>query len=157
MLHRMHEPLIRLLFPEATGSFSSTSSSSPLPATRPITRAIDLIITDLFVLPPVWEAHKRNIPTYLFVPNNLMSFIRYINITMEKIKTGKLESNFDQQINQTISLAKGLVCNSIFELDEQVLKELRQKGLPGSSVPVLFVAPLMSDDPDQKRNVRMKT
>lgn len=144
----MHEPLLRLLFP--------TANRSPVPATRAIARPIDLIITDLFILPPVWEAHKRNILTYLFIPNNLMSFMRYINITMEKIKAGKLESNFNQQINETISLARGLICNSVFELDEQILNELRRKALPGSSLPVSFVAPLMSNNPDHKQNVRLK-
>lgn len=152
----MHEPLLRLLFPADITSFPATSSSSSSFGTRPITHPIDLIITDLFVLPPIWEAHKRSIKTYLFIPNNLMSFMRYINISMDKIKNGKLESNFDRQINATISLAEGLICNSILELDEPVLNELRQKSLPGSNMPVLFVAPLMSEDLDQKRYVRMK-
>ncbi|CAF1529516.1 unnamed protein product, partial [Adineta ricciae] len=43
---RMHEPLLNLLFPEKTTTILATDS---------ITRPIDLIITDLSVLSPVWE------------------------------------------------------------------------------------------------------
>ncbi|UJR12200.1 hypothetical protein I4U23_016377 [Adineta vaga] len=121
---QMYEPLLRLLFPKTTTMSLATHS---------ITRSIDLIITDLFVMLPVWEGFKRNIPTYLFIPNTLSSFIRYINIIMNKIKNGKLESNFDRRITDTISLTKGLICNSIFELDEKYLKELRRQSLFGSN------------------------
>jgi hypothetical protein len=152
----MREPLLQLLFPAPITSFSSNSSSSLLLATRPISRPIDLIISDLFVLPPVWEGYRRNIMTYLFVPNSLMAFMRYINISMDKIESGGLGLNFDRQMHETISLAKGLICNSILELDGQVLNELRRQSLPGSNIPILFVAPLMSEDLDQKRHVRIR-
>lgn len=137
----MHQPLLQLLFPAPT---------------RSISRPIDVIITDLFVLPPVWEGYQRNIMTYLFIPGNLMAFIRYINITLDKIKSGKLPVNFDRHINETISFVRGLIFNSILEFDEQILNELRRQSLPGSNMPILFVAPLMPEDLDQKRNVKTK-
>jgi len=109
-----------------------------------------MIITDLFVLPPVWESHKRNISNYIFIPNSLLSFIRYINITLDKINNGQLVSDFDSYINQTVSLANGLIFNSIFELDQRILEVFRQQtSLPGSQMPILFVAPLISDSVNQ--------
>ncbi|CAF2989490.1 unnamed protein product [Rotaria sp. Silwood2] len=59
-------------------------------------------------------------------------------------------------MHETIPLAKGLICNSILELDEQILNELRRQSVPGSNIPILFVAPLMSEDIGQKQQVRIK-
>jgi hypothetical protein len=152
MLDRMREPLQKLLFPAPTTSFSSPS----LPMIRPISRPIDLIITDLFVLPPVWDAHEKNIMTYLFMPNSLMTFTRYINISRAKIENSGLGLDFDRQMHKTIPLVKGLICNSIVELDEQILHELRRQSVPGANISVLFVAPLISENPGQKQHVRHK-
>lgn len=85
-----------------------------------------------------------------------MAFIRYINISVEKIESGELGLDFDRRMHNTIRLANGLICNSIYELDKQVLKELRQRSVPGSNSPILFVAPLMSEDLGYKRHVSIK-
>ena len=145
----MREPL-RHLF-----SNTSVSSSSHLLANRPIGRPIHLIISDLFVLPPIWEGYKNNIMSYLFVPNSLMTFMRYINTSMDKVKSDEVGFNFDRQMHATIPLAKGLICNSFLELDGHVLHELHRQSVPGSRMPILFVAPLMSEDFGQKRHVRI--
>lgn len=126
----MREPLLRLLLPLLS---------------KPV-RRVDLIISDLFILPPVWEGHKHGVPTYLFVPNNLMAYMRYINISVEKINNGELGLDFDKMLHKTIGLAKGLICNSMRKFDKSSLQELRGLAVPGSNKPILFVAPLMTDE-----------
>ncbi|CAF1560601.1 unnamed protein product, partial [Adineta steineri] len=134
-------------------SSSSTSSPSVSFATGLIQHPIDLIISDLFILPPVWEGQKRNIMTYLFVPNNLLAYLGYISASVAKIKSGELGLDFDRLLHKTISVAKGLICNSIRELDKQSLNDLRQQTVPGSNRPIFFVAPLMSDVLNQQQHV----
>lgn len=152
MLDQMREPLLKLLFHESKTSFSSTS----LLATSAIERRIDLLISDIFVLPPVWGAYKRQITTYLFVPNNLMAFMRYIQVSMDWIKRGGSELNFDRQMHKAIFLTKGLICNSVFEFDRQSLSDLRTQSIPGSNASILFVAPLILDSHNQKQQVKLK-
>ncbi|CAF1490286.1 unnamed protein product [Adineta ricciae] len=134
---RMHEPLLTLLFPEKTTTILATHS---------ITRPIDLIITDLSVLTPVWESYTRNIPIYIFVPNSLLFFMHTIDIAIHNTKSGKVNPNFDHQIDFLVLLTKGIICNSVFELDDIILDKLRRKSQPAANIPVLFVAPLISDD-----------
>lgn len=153
MLNRMRESLLKLLFPTPTTSASSASSPYFIPATRRISRPIDMIITDLFVLPPIWEAYERNIRSYLFMPNSLMTFMRYINTSRDQVENGGLAVDFDRQMHKTIPLAKGLICNSFLELDKEVLNEFRQQPVPGSNISVLFVAPLISKIHAQKQHV----
>jgi hypothetical protein len=153
----MRQPLLQLLFPESIKSLSSSSSSSLLYATRRIVRPIDVIISDLFVLPPIWEAYRRNLINYIFVPNNLMAFINYINVSVNKIESGELGLDFDRKMHKTIRITKGLIYNSVLELDQQILKEFRQRSVPGSNTPILFVAPLMSEDLNHKQHVRIQT
>jgi hypothetical protein len=143
----MREPLLQLLFPKPVTSFSSASAFL-------IRHPIDLIISDLFVLPVIREVYERNIMTYIFVPNSLMAFMHYINMSMNKIESDDLGFDFDRQMHAAIPLAKGLICNSILELDEEVLNKLRRQSVPGSNIPILFVAPLMSEDLGQKLHVR---
>ncbi|CAF1659083.1 unnamed protein product, partial [Adineta ricciae] len=143
ILDRMRKPLLRVLF--------STSSSSV--STSSISRPINLIISDLFILPPIWEGYKRNIVTYLFVPNNLKAYLAYMDASVERVNSNEAGLDFDRFLHKTISLAKGLICNSMRDLDKKFLKELRhQTTVPGSDKPVHFVAPLMSEDFNQKQN-----
>ncbi|UJR11563.1 hypothetical protein I4U23_015743 [Adineta vaga] len=150
ILDRMRQPLLQLLSPTST---KPTSSSSLPFATGSITRPINLIISDLFILTPVWEGYKRNIITYFFVPNNLKAYMTYISVSVERIKTNEVGLDFDRLLHKTISLSNGLICNSMRELDKQSLKELRQQTVPGSDKPILFVAPLMSEDFHQKQHI----
>jgi hypothetical protein len=86
-----------------------------------------------------------------------MAYMRYINISKEKIDNGELVLNFDRQMHKTIPLAKGLIYNSIFEFDEQAVNELRRQSVHSSNIPVLFVAPLISEGIEhQKQRVRIK-
>ena len=147
----MSEPLQKLLFAASTTSFSSVLS-----ATRLINRPIDLIISDLFVLPPIWKAHEEKIPAYLFMPNSLMTFTRYINKSRETVENGGLGLNFDRQLHKTIPLANGLICNSFLELDKPVLNELRQQTTSGANMSILFLAPLISENLGQKQDVRVR-
>ena len=82
-----------------------------------------------------------------------MAYMRYINVSVEKIKSNELGLDFDRLLHKTIALAKGLICNSIRKLDKQSLQELRRLSVPGSKKPILFVAPLMADDLDEKNHV----
>ncbi|CAF4124270.1 unnamed protein product, partial [Adineta steineri] len=153
ILDRMHKPLRKLLFPTHARSSSATSSPTVSFATSLIQHPIDLIISDLFILPPVWEGQKRNIMAYLFVPNNLLAYLGYISASVAKIKSGELGLDFDRLLHKTISVAKGLICNSIRELDKQSLNDLRQQTVPGSNRPIFFVAPLMSDVLNQQQHI----
>ena len=142
----MRKPLLRVLF----------STSSPAASTNSISRPINLIISDLFILPPIWEGHKRNIVTYLFVPNNLKAYLAYMDASVERVNSNEAGLDCDRLLHKTISLTKGLICNSMRDLDKKLLKELRrQTAVPGSDKPVHFVAPLISEDFNQKQNVSL--
>ena len=143
---RMHEPLLKLLFPEKITTISTTHS---------ITRPINLIITYLSILSPFWESSIRNIPIYIFVPISLLFFIHTVDIAIHNTKSGKVNPSFGHQIDFLVLLTKGIICNSIFELDEIILDKLRRKSQLGSNIPVLFVAPLISDNFAETRQVKM--
>ena len=153
----MHKPLLHLLFSEPSTPASVASSSFFMSATQPISRTIDLIISDLFIFSPVWEAYKRNITAYFFVPNNLMVFVRYINLAKTKIDNGELGLDFDRKLYQTIPRAKGLICNSVLELDQEALQQFHRQSKSGLNVSILFVAPLMPRDVGQKQHVRIES
>nr|ACD54606.1 UDP-glucosyl transferase-like protein [Adineta vaga] len=136
ILDRMHEPLLQLLFPVSTTS----------PSSRLIRHPIDLIISDLFIVSPVFEGSKRGIMTYFFVPNNLRAHMNYINLSLKKIQNDESGIDFDRSLHKAMSFVKGLVCNSIRELDRQSLQDLRQQTVPGSDKPIFFIAPLMPED-----------
>jgi hypothetical protein len=63
---------------------------------------------------------------------------------MGNIENSIVNQKFAHDVIESLSLANGLICNSIHELDKHKLDELHQKSLLESYLPNRFVAPLMS-------------
>ena len=129
VLQRMNEPLKHLL--------------------RSVRQPITTVVSDLFVLLPMQEAHRRKIRNYFFLPTNLMAFVHYLNSSGEKLSQNEPGLDFDHQLREALGTADGLICNSIDALDKTVLPELRQRDLP-----IFFVAPLMDEHVRQEEDLR---
>jgi len=150
-INRMNEPLQKLFLSSSNQSVSFSSSTGLL-STRSIEHPIDLIISDILIHTSIQYTHQKHIPVYFFVPNSLMFIMRYINISMGNVENSIVTQNFAHQVIEALSSAKGLICNSIYQFDKQVLDELRHKSFPGSDLSIRFVAPLMSQL-DEHENV----
>jgi hypothetical protein len=149
VIDRMREPLLQLLF-----SGPDTLSSAPLLSTRLLDRPIDLIITDALVHMPIRDAHERDVIAHVFLPYSFTALPRFISCAMGEIRT-TFTPDFASTLLETFSFAKGFICHSIDKFDEHLVDVLRQRSLPCSNVPVRFVAPLMSEELDDKHNVRI--
>lgn len=124
----MIEPLEELFF------------SSSLSLTRPI----DLIIYDIFV-PMIPEiAHRRQISVHAFVPNSLTAIRRFIDISIGVNIKSIINEKLAKEMIKSLWLVDGIICNSIYELDKQVLDELHQKLFLQPNIPIRFIAPLMA-------------
>ena len=76
-----------------------------------------------------------------------------MDASIERVNSNEADLDLDRLLHKTISLARGLICNSMGDLDKQSLKELRrQKAVPGADKPVHFIVPLVFEDFSQKQD-----
>ncbi|CAF0856351.1 unnamed protein product [Adineta steineri] len=143
---RMRVPVRQLL-----SSAFVTSPSIPLLATRPIDRPIHLFVADVFIHMLIRDAQERDIMSHIFFPNNFSMVSVILGTSTEKLSRS-LPPDFASEFVKTCSTANGIICHSINKLEEQAVNDLRQQLLPCSNIPVRFVAPLMSEQFDNKQS-----
>lgn len=136
ILNRMAEPLREFFF--------LPSSSTPVLTNRFVKHPIDLVIFDPFVPITVKLAHQQQIPAHAFITTNLLHIQRSIDLSTGKAESTVITPKFAQQMVESLSLSDGVICNSVYELDKTILNDIYQKSLLNTSIPVRFVAPIIS-------------
>ena len=134
----MNESLTELL-----STISDTSSSSLL-FTRPITRPVHMIISDIFNPVPLRIAHERQIRTQIFMPCNFENLSRYIKIFLGELVV-PMSQLFVANFLEAFNFADGIICNSIAQLENHAVDRYRQQSVIRSDLPVRFVAPLFPE------------
>ncbi|CAF1112664.1 unnamed protein product [Adineta steineri] len=143
---RMRIPFRQLLSPAFV-----TSASIPLLATRPIDHPIHLFVADVFLHMLIRDAQERDIMSHIFFSSNFTMISLILGTSTEKLSRA-FRPDFASKFLETCSIANGLICHSIDKLEEQAVNDLRQQSLPCSNIPVRFVAPLISEQFDNKQN-----
>jgi hypothetical protein len=152
MLDRMREPISQLL----TSQSAATNGSSSLLFTHPITRPINLIVSDIFNTVPIIIAHQRRIAVHSFMINSVDDLFRYIKISKGIIEKTFLTPDLVQQILDGLSLVNGLISYSIEQLDRQLLDQLHSELPALSNLTVRFVAPLMSETFEKEKEEKVR-
>ena len=111
---------------------------------------IDLVIFDPFVYITAKFARQRQIPVHAFITSNLLSIPRFVDISIGKDESPVITRTFAQQIVESLSLSDGIICNSIYELDKTILNHMHNNSLLNSSVPIRFVAPIISQSTEHQ-------
>lgn len=111
---------------------------------------IDLVIFDPFVYITAKFARHRQIPVHAFITSNLLSIPRFVDISIGKDESPVITRTFAQQIVESLSLSDGIICNSIYELDKTILNHMHNNSLLNSSVPIRFVAPIISQSTEHQ-------
>ncbi|CAF1300067.1 unnamed protein product [Adineta ricciae] len=145
-INRMNVSLTELL-----STISVTSSSSSLLFTRPITRPVHMIISDIFNPVPLRIAHERHIRTQIFMPCNFENLSRYIKIFLGEL-VAPMSQLFVANFLEAFTFADGIICNSIAQLEKHAVDRYRQQSAIRSDLPVRFVAPLFPEIGNIQKN-----
>jgi hypothetical protein len=117
-----------------------------------------MIVSDLFNVLPINLAYQRGIPNHIYISSSLGGLWIIIGISKGEISATLLKAHIAQQFIDSLSLAEGLILNSIGQLEEEFIDKFRSQMTTLSNLPIRFVAPLMSTlcEKETKENVRIQ-
>ena len=139
----MRKPITQVLSSLSMAVGNDSISKSPLLFSRPLSRPVSLIIYDLFSPVPTRMTRENGIPTHLFLPSSLSVFFLLIRVSEGNTYFTNLKPRMAQQILDALSLADGIISNSVDRLEKQIRDKLHLRMANLLNRSVRFVAPLI--------------